>query len=583
MNRDQDIWTEPAVFTTIPDAVTRAHDFYEIQKRQKRKSLAILGALLVVYVGAIGFLILAVYLALALPFIALIPLASWPKFLAAALVLAAVIALVHFKDARDNGAEFILKRLGAVAPDPADRYHLAFLNAVQEIRIAAGLPGVEAHVLPTLAVNSLALIKPDGTPAVAVTEGLLAEFARDEVEAVVAHELAHIARGDAFVLTLVCSLANFFERLRTGLEPDIDDGPEHTSRRGDIGGRSGLLFVAATLASGVVGMMSLFLSRERELLADAAAVELGRAPDSLARAIYKAHVKNSFVGDFSETYAPLFIVAPESRVEGGSVPRWASSHPPLQDRLEVLAAMVHKPVRAIIEETIRASRRREEAKKIIPAASELGLPSERTPLSAGRKDWLIEASDGTAHGPLTLEELLFFGGFRPSSKVTHAAEGITALASDFPQIREGLRRIRQGRPIDPGCLNLCPRCRLPLGDVFYEGVPVKVCRTCLGKLVHQAEMDRILARREVGFSKVLKAKAEAIRIQLLGTVEGLKRDPRELKSSMLCPSCGYALRPRPYNYQYFIPVDKCLSCGEIWFDADELEILQALVEQARSD
>jgi len=41
--------------------------------------------------------------------------------------------------------------------------------------------------------------------------------------------------------------------------------------------------------------------------------------------------------------------------------------------------------------------------------------------------------------------------------------------------------------------------------------------------------------------------------------------------------------PRPFNYQYFIPVDKCGSCGRIWFGADELEILQILIEQTRTD
>lgn len=39
------------------------------------------------------------------------------------------------------------------------------------------------------------------------------------------------------------------------------------------------------------------------------------------------------------------------------------------------------------------------------------------------------------------------------------------------------------------------------------------------------------------------------------------------------------MKPRPYNYQYFIPVDKCLSCYKVWFDADELEILQVLIEK----
>ena len=49
-------------------------------------------------------------------------------------------------------------------------------------------------------------------------------------------------------------------------------------------------------------------------------------------------------------------------------------------------------------------------------------------------------------------------------------------------------------------------------------------------------------------------------------------------ATLYCPECGHKMLPRPYNYQYIIPVDKCLSCHKIWFDADELEILQILIE-----
>ena len=59
-------------------------------------------------------------------------------------------------------------------------------------------------------------------------------------------------------------------------------------------------------------LLGRFISREREIQADAAAVELGRNPVALARAVYKASLKNSFVGDFALTYAPLFIVSPRS-------------------------------------------------------------------------------------------------------------------------------------------------------------------------------------------------------------------------------------------------------------------------------
>jgi Zn-dependent protease with chaperone function len=64
-----------------------------------------------------------------------------------------------------------------------------------------------------------------------VTEGLLADCTRDELQAAAAHELAHIVRGDGFYVTLVCSLGNFLERIQAALEPE-DIPPEERGAEG---------------------------------------------------------------------------------------------------------------------------------------------------------------------------------------------------------------------------------------------------------------------------------------------------------------------------------------------------------------
>jgi len=110
-----------------------------------------------------------------------------------------LIAVFHFYDARKFGAKFIRRRMQAESPDSSDRYHKRFSNTVEEIRIASGLPFVKPYIIPSFAINSMALIEEDKTPSIIVTEGLLAEFTRDELEAVIAHELAHIIRGDTFL------------------------------------------------------------------------------------------------------------------------------------------------------------------------------------------------------------------------------------------------------------------------------------------------------------------------------------------------------------------------------------------------
>ena len=218
----------------------------------------------------------------------------------------------------------------AESPDSSDRYHKRFSNTVEEIRIASGLPFVKPYIIPSFAINSMALIEEDKTPSIIVTEGLLAEFTRDELEAVIAHELAHIIRGDTFYITLVCSLANFFERLREFIEPETQ--PQGKSYQSQQTGRGGplLIYLALSVSVVVMHILSTLISRQREILADADAVELSRNPRALARAIYKAHVKNSFVGDFNLTYSPLFIVPPESRGDSdGFFSRIFNSHPPL--------------------------------------------------------------------------------------------------------------------------------------------------------------------------------------------------------------------------------------------------------------
>ena len=568
-------------------------DFYEIQKRQGRKSLALFAAVLVFHFVALGFIglaFLATFGLLLLPGLLTSP-SFWPRFLLADLAIALIVAFFHFQDARRNGPRVILRRLQAEMPDSSDRYHLQLLNIVDEIRIAAGLPRVNTYVLPSFAVNSLAVIESDGTPAVAVTEGLLAEGTRDELQAVAAHELAHIARGDAFYLTLVCSLANVFERFKDALgsaaeaEPACDEG-------GRRAGFPPVFFTAAVAASALImRLLSMLVSRERELLADGAAVELCRSPEALARIIYKAHIKNSFVGDFTLSYAPLFIVRPDARDTPDTLAgRLFSSHPPLKKRLAALGAMVRKSPEAIIDTVWAEERDREAARGVLHSYEELRTP--QLELFPGREDasdasapvaearvWMLAgAGEKDWEGPFSVAELLCRPRFSAIMRVRNTQEGVEALAREFPQIRLALHNLARKKPLSPGRQNLCPRCRIPLAETFYEGVGIRICSRCCGRLVDAAAVDRIVARREITFSDALREKARRFREAAVRNPLRRQKVEAALAPDVPCPNCGYRMAPRPYNYQYFVPVDKCLSCGKIWFDADELETLQILIE-----
>jgi Zn-dependent protease with chaperone function/Zn-finger nucleic acid-binding protein len=575
-------------------------DFYEAQSRQRRRSIFVFGALILFYFAAVGLIALAALLTIGIfaaggslftrPFLA--------RLLLFDILVSTLVAWFHYQDARKFGARYILDRLEAAPPDPGDRYHAQFLNTLEEIRIAAGAPRVAAYVLPTSSVNSMGLIEADGTPAVAVTEGLLAECTRDELQAVAAHELAHIVRGDALYVTLVCSLVNVFEKMRDALEPEVPErrpGVVGPANRG-ASGSAALVYVVVNLSSIVMRLLGTLISRERELLADAAAVEFGREPTALARVIYKAHVRNSFVGDFSAAYAPLFIVSPNSRdVREGFFGGLFNTHPPVMKRIEVLAGMAAKRPEEIIRQVWEGRRERERARDVLPSFEETrneraadaaggnepgGPPAEAPgPGPEAARIWQVRGPRGAWEGPMSVLEMVSLPWFTSLLVARNVPEGIEAKAREFPQVRDALRGRGRRKPLDPARANKCPRCRISLAETFYEGVAVKVCPRCRGRLVAIGMMDRIIARKEVAFSEALVRKAEEFKARFLSQpVRTKKISETPPPEPLSCPDCGYLLTARPYSYAYFIPVDKCLSCHKIWFDADELEILQILVE-----
>jgi heat shock protein HtpX len=563
-------------------------DFYEIQSKQRKKSVFLILFLFLFYFLAIGFIsfVVVVSFGLILSQEALLSADFLRKLLLFDAAVSISIATFHYVDARRFGAKFILKRLDARSPDLSDRYHQRFANTVDEMRIASGMPKVIPHVIPSFAVNSMAVISADDTPNVLVTEGLLAEFTRDEIQAAVAHELAHILRGDTFYITLVCSLANFFERLRQAIEPDTSYQRHHSQPRGGGAVAHLMVYLAVFLSNIIMRLLSTLISRQREILADAAAVELSRNPRALGRAIYKAHIKNSFIGDFNVTYSPLFIVPPEStRGESdGFFARLFNSHPPLMRRIRLLANMLKTRPARIIQEVWEIQKKREKARTLVSSLAE-SLQKEASPSAQLEesseeegKVWSVQDRQGNWQGPYSLEGLLSARSFFPLAKVKNLQEEVEARAREFPQIRDAIRKIRKRQFIDPGKQNKCPRCRIPLQDGYYEGVPIKICPQCSGKLVGSTFKERIITRKEIKFSDYLIQKAQEFKDNFMQSPFQIKKIAHEKSEKISCPNCGSRMLPRPYSLHYVIPVDKCMSCEKAWFDADELEILQILIE-----
>jgi len=491
-----------------------APDFYEVQRQQRRKSLFVFFILILFYFIAVGFFsAILLFFGVILGKEGLLAGSFLTRLLLFNSAFSTLIASFHFYEARKFGARFILKRLMARPPDLSDRYHKQFVNSVEGIRIASGVTRVIPRVIPQSAINALALVSADGTPNIIATEGMLSELTRDELEAVVSHEMAHIIRGDAFYITLVCSLTNLFERLRLALEP------ENQTQRGHV--LPGPAYLLVSISVIIMRLLSTLISREREILADAAAVELCRNPKALARALYKTHLKNSFVGDFSLTYSPLYIIPPKLVGKSeGFFSRLFNSHPPVMKRIRLLADMANTKPHKIIEEVYEIQKRRKEAQILLPSreevAQEVGSAAEEdkvVPMEG--KVWSLLDPQGDWQGPYALSELLFIRFFTPMMQIKNLQEGIEAQAREFAQIRDALRKLGKKKPLEAGKKNRCPRCHLILREDYYEGTPIKICPQCSGKLVDSSFKWRILSRREVTFSEGLIKKAHDFKVQFL--------------------------------------------------------------------
>ena len=233
-------------------------------------------------------------------------------------------------------------------------------NVVEEMKLAAGLPVVpDVYIMPSLASNAFATGIQMENSAIIVTAGLLSKLNREELQAVIAHETAHILNRDILLLTFLGNMIGSFYvvgallgslmLLKSGGVGFGSNRRRRRNRRGAIftlGGNkrsnnfsgSGLKQNrlrsnqdVAELEVGLPGrFFYLFLTRTRENLADASAARLTRNPGALASALEKIDIEKNRLGEANAVTAPMFIEAP---LKDGS------THPPIEQRIKVLRAM----------------------------------------------------------------------------------------------------------------------------------------------------------------------------------------------------------------------------------------------------
>ena len=555
--------------------------FPELQAKRRQKSILIFFILSAYYIASFLFLTWVVKLILFRMMFNLtwIPLWFTPKQALVISLSALGFAGLHWAFSIPSALQKIENALRAQPPDPRDRYHRVFQNTVEEMMISSGMKNVRPVILPSLSVNAFAAGDMRGKAMIGVTEGLLARLDRSQLQGVVAHEMAHIAEGDHIINTIVCSLFAVFAQLIEMTPSMMGGGAGIPVRVRSLRGRVTVYPFAVIIWTGALWvvkmgglLLKMALSREREYLADATAVQLTRNPLGLAEALYKISRSWRGKGFVSDELAPLFLVNPEEKwldEKEGKVADLFSTHPPIRKRIFALLNQARTPLSALRKRIEETKERREAAKEI-----------EKIPR------WMVYR-EGKWEGPFGIGELTGFNWFSPASWVSQEGNEEFHKASEESLLTNLFQsRLPSAPPLSKfspeGQSLCCPRCKQELRVSDYEGVYVLRCIFCRGTLVRNERLPRILAREEKGFTPEQRKWA--------GQWES--REHRRLKrptlpgqdedSHLLCPKCQQKMIRNFYSYQYFILVDRCRRCNWIWFDSEELSLLQMLVEKSRS-
>ncbi len=209
--------------------------------------------------------------------------------------------------------------------------HPGYHAAVARLAAQAGLPMPNVYVLPSEAMNAFATGRNPEHAAVAVTEGLLRTLRPDELEGVIAHELAHVQNRDILTGTIAATLVGtitFVARM-AGWAAIFGGGRD---RRESNGFADLAMLIIAPLAAVLIQMA---ISRSREFAADAGAARITGSPLSLANALRKLEqASDRRIGmSANPSTAHLFIVNP---LRGGGIMKLFSTHPPIEERIERL-------------------------------------------------------------------------------------------------------------------------------------------------------------------------------------------------------------------------------------------------------
>ncbi len=366
-------------------------DFFAAQEDARRRTRL----LVVLFLLAVAGVVLAVYVAVSLIMLFWLPSLLTYRFWDAERLLwvgagtSAVIllgSLYKAEQLRAKGGPGVAEMLGGrrLAPDAKAFLERRLLHVVEEMAIASGMPVPPVYVLDDAGINAFAVGFSPRDAAIGITRGAMELLTREQLQGVVAHEFSHLVHGDTLIkmrlmgllfgITLISDLGTELMQLGQAASPRRDWGWGWRRRRGAgsllVWLLGFLLFVVGLVGVVLADLIKRAISRQREFLADAAAVQFTRNPKGLADALkiiggyeHGGHVAHPAARQASH----LFFC---NALASSAASRWWSSHPPLAERIRRLDPSFDGRFAPVDAAALAAAVRREEELPISLAARE---------------------------------------------------------------------------------------------------------------------------------------------------------------------------------------------------------------------
>lgn len=269
-------------------------------------------------------------------------------------IILLIIASIQVLVGTQSGASLVLNSVGAKPVNEKELEERQLKNIVEEISIAAGLKMVpRVYVMEDENINAFATGFKESDNAICVTRGLLNNLNREETEGVVAHEVSHIVNKDTLLMTTISAILGTMVLVQLFAWRSLrfmTFGYSRSRSSRKKGSDSGAYIIFALLVIALfatlfsfIGRITIFaVSRAREYLADAKAVELTRNPLGLSgalRKIAKTQKAKAKVKGATIATAHLFISDPLKRNvnnKEGFLADLFSTHPPIHKRIALL-------------------------------------------------------------------------------------------------------------------------------------------------------------------------------------------------------------------------------------------------------